>query len=90
MAIFLFALMDYNFILNLCQIVRALIKAGSILDLKEKSQQLTSLHEAIIQHYTEAALLLIESGTTYLKLVSMSLHLQSIYNYRIFCVIERN
>lgn len=44
------------------KIVRALIKAGSNLDLKEKTVQLTSLHEAIIQHYTEAALLLIESG----------------------------
>lgn len=44
------------------KIVRALIEAGSNLDLKEKTLQLTSLHEAIIQHYTEAALLLIESG----------------------------
>ncbi|XP_061175209.1 ankyrin-1-like [Saccostrea echinata] len=44
------------------KIVKALINAGSSLDMKEKSQQLTSLHEAIIQHYTEAALLLINSG----------------------------
>ncbi|XP_050390669.2 ankyrin-3 isoform X1 [Patella vulgata] len=44
------------------EIIKALIEAGSNLNLPEPTQKQTPLHEAICQHYTEAAILLIDSG----------------------------
>lgn len=44
------------------KIIKDLVENGSNINHREKTQQLSPLHEAVIQHFTEAAIYLIDSG----------------------------
>ena len=46
------------------QIIQSLVSAGSDLNLKDKTDANTALHNAILHYYSEAAQLLIDSGKT--------------------------
>lgn len=66
--------------------MESLIKAGSDLNLQENQHQNSPLHEALVQHHTEAALMLLEAGESLmaLSLIPQHFHVPLFYNLTCF------
>ena len=47
------------------QIIESLVSAGSNLNLKDKTDANTALHNAVLHYYSEAAQLLIDAGNNW-------------------------